>query len=71
MNKDVYLDYVDGDISFVRLLLNRCERLCKRVFAQDPTLETKSRILEKKLLHKSKQELSMPEVDKNEFDMVA
>ena len=57
MNRDVYVDYVDGDISLPRLIKNKFQKLWAILTAQDPTLEIKAKMIEDSLLEQAKQEL--------------
>ena len=50
MNKDVYVDYVDGDISFAQFIGDKLKNFWQIVTNEDPTIEMKARIIEKSLM---------------------
>jgi len=49
MNKSVYVDYVDGDISLPKLLATKLKNFWNIVFKKDPLLEIKAQIIEESL----------------------
>ena len=59
MNRDVYCDYVDGDISLGRRFLDGIVSLCRVLTAQDPRRAMKTKIMEQNLLEQAKREYDM------------
>ena len=66
MNKAVYVDYVDGDISLPGLIAQKLKNFWNIMRYEDPTIEIKARIIEKSL-HEGANE----EQIKQYFNMVA
>jgi len=54
MNKSVYSDYVDGDISLMHLLSDKFEDLWNILTKKNPNLELKAQMIEKDLLEEAK-----------------
>jgi len=63
MNKSVYSDYVDGDISLMHLLSDKFEDLWNILTKKNPKLELKAQMIERDLLEEAKQ--------KSGFDIAA
>lgn len=49
MNKDVYIDFVDGDISLAEYLGDKLKNFWHILWNEDPRLELKSMMIEKSL----------------------
>ena len=49
MNKDLYVDYVDGDISLPTFLADKLKNFWRIVTKEDPTIELKARMIEQSL----------------------
>ena len=58
MNKDVYIDYVAGDISLIQLLANKLKNLANVLAKNDPRLEIKAQIIEENLKREAQRKLS-------------
>ena len=70
MNKDVYVDYVDGDISLPELLGQKLKNFWRIVTKEDPTIEIKARMIEKSLKEGQSEEQIKQKLINN-FNMVA
>ena len=57
MNKDVYVDYVDGDISLFGFIANKLKNFVHILSNQDPMLEVKAQIIEESLKQQARQRL--------------
>jgi len=53
MNKSVYSDYVDGDISLIHLLTDKFEDLWYALTKKNPKLELKAQMIERNLLEEA------------------
>ena len=72
MNKDVYVDYVDGDISLTELLAGKLKKFWQIVTKEDPTIELKARMIEKSLKDgASEEEIKQRLINNHFFNMVA
>ena len=49
MNRDVFVDFVDGDISLAGFLARKLQNFFKILVNEDPTIETKARMIEKSI----------------------
>ena len=58
MNKDVYIDYVAGDISLIQLLANKLKNLANVLAKNDPRLEIRAQIIEENLKREAQRKLS-------------
>jgi len=59
MNKEVYKDYPDGDISLLGLIGDKFKNLWAILTAQNPTIEIKEQMIEENLLHQARKELDV------------
>lgn len=57
MNKAVYVDYVDGDISLASLLAQKLKNFWHILFHRDPLIELKAKIIEESLKESAKEKL--------------
>ena len=57
MNKSVYLDYVDGDISLARVLANKLKNFWHIAFHKDPLMELKAQVIEESLKQNAQERL--------------
>lgn len=57
MNKSVYVDYVDGDISLMRVLANKLKNFWHIAFHKDPLMELKAQVIEESLRKTAKEKL--------------
>ena len=72
MNRDVYEDYVAGDISLTQLLVNKLKKFWKIVTSEDPTIELKAKMIEKCLKEGSTEdELKQRLINNHYFSMAA
>ena len=72
MNKDVYVDYVDGDISFSKFLADKLKNFWRIVTSEDPTIEMKARIIEKSLMEgASNEQIKQNLINSHYFNMAA
>ena len=55
MNKSVYTDYVEGDISLIHLLSDKFEDLWNVLTKRNPNLELKAQMIEQDLLEEAQQ----------------
>ena len=62
MNKDVYDDYVGGDISFARFLGRKLQNFWTILFNQDPLLDLKAKVIEDSLREQAASELHFNQV---------
>ena len=63
MNRSVYSDYVDGDISLMHLLSDKFEDLWNILTKKNPNLELKAQMIERDLLEEAHR--------KSHFDIAA
>ncbi|MCR4881613.1 MAG: hypothetical protein K6A44_06660 [bacterium] len=70
MNKDVYVDYVDGDISLPTFLAEKLKNFWRIVTKEDPTIEIKARMIEKSL-KEGQSDSQIKQNLINNFNMVA
>ena len=61
MNKDVYSNYVDGDISLVQFLGRKLQNFWNILFNQDPLIDLKARIVEESLKKHADEVLELDE----------
>jgi len=59
MNRDVYVDYVDGDISLLQLLAGKLRNFVSILNNQDPKIEIKARMIEEGLKQQAQRKLSL------------
>ncbi len=72
MNKDVYTDYVGGDISLPAFLANKLKNFWRIVTKEDPTIEIKARMIEKSLREGATDEqIKQNLINNHFFNMVA
>jgi len=70
MNKDVYVDYVDGDISLVKYLGGKLKNFWSiLVEHRDPLTDLKAEIIEKSLINNSKRNLLKSNREYVQFDI--
>ena len=62
MNKDVYVDYVDGDISLLSFVAGKLKNFVAILSNQDPMLELKAQIIEESLKQEAKANLGFEAV---------
>ncbi len=62
MNKDIYVDYVDGDISLIGFLARKLKSFWNIMLHKDPTIEIKARIIEENLRSNAQKELGFETV---------
>ena len=72
MNKDVYADFVGGDISLPEFLASKLKNFWRIVTKEDPTIEIKARMIEKSLKEGANDEQVKQNLINNHFfNMVA
>ena len=71
MNKEVYTDYANGDISLIALIGDKFKGLWAILTAQDPTLNIKEQMIEESLLNQSQIATNTNLESNRAFDMVA
>ena len=72
MNKDVYSDYVGGDISLPTFLAGKLKNFWRIVTKEDPTIEIKARMIEKSLKEGATDEqIKQNLINSHFFNMVA
>ena len=59
MNRAIYRDYPDGDISLFGLLSDKLGNLWAILTAKEPSLEIKERMIAESLLNQSQRELDL------------
>lgn len=59
MNRDVYVDYVDGDISLVGFIAGKLRNFVAIISNQDPMLEVKAQIIEEGLKQEATRQLNL------------
>lgn len=59
MNKAIYRDYPDGDISLFGLLGDKLKNLWAILTAKEPSLEIKEQMIAESLLNQSRRELDL------------
>lgn len=72
MNKDVYTDFVDGDISFSQFVAQKLKNFWHIITKEDPTIERKAQIIENSLMEgASDSEVKDKLISTHFFSMVA
>ena len=57
MNKDVYVDFVEGDISVLQFLANKLKNFWNIATNKDPMIEIKARIIEENLKNNARENM--------------